>query len=67
MNDMINVGTRCKSVNDCVKKECVEACHRLLFLTNTHSKVRVKEDGSWEILEILGRHEQAYERKKVYE
>ena len=30
-------------------------------------QVRVKEDGSWEILEILGRHEQAYERKKVYE
>ena len=32
-----------------------------------NAKVRVKEDGSWEILEILGRHEQAYERKKVYE
>ena len=31
------------------------------------AKVRVKEDGSWEILEILGRHDQAYERKKVYE
>jgi len=31
------------------------------------AKVRIKEDGSWEILEILGRHEQAYERKKVYE
>ena len=31
------------------------------------AKVRVKEDGSWEILDILGRHEQAYERKKVYE
>ena len=31
------------------------------------AKVWVKEDGSWEILEILGRHEQAYERKKVYE
>ena len=30
-------------------------------------QIRVKEDGSWEILEILGRHEQAYERKKVYE
>ena len=31
------------------------------------AKVKVKEDGSWEILEILGRHDQAYERKKVYE
>ena len=31
------------------------------------AKVRIKDDGSWEILEILGRHEQAYERKKVYE
>ena len=31
------------------------------------AKVRVKENGEWEILEILGRHEQAYERKKVYE
>ena len=31
------------------------------------AKVRIKEDGSWEILEILGRHEQAYERRKVYE
>ena len=29
--------------------------------------VKVKPDGEWEILEILGRHEQAYERKKVYE
>ena len=31
------------------------------------AKVRVKENGEWEILEILGRHEAAYERKKVYE
>ena len=31
------------------------------------AKVRVKEDGSWEILEITGRHEAAYEKKKVYE
>ena len=34
------------------------------------AKVRVKEDGSWEILEILGRHEDGtweIERKKVYE
>ena len=31
-------------MNDCVKKECVEASHRLLFLNNTHSKVRVKEE-----------------------
>ena len=31
------------------------------------AKVRVKEDGSWEILEILGRHEQANQKKKVYE
>jgi len=29
--------------------------------------VKVTQDGEWEILEILGRHEQAYERKKVYE
>ena len=29
--------------------------------------VKVKPDGEWEILEITGRHEQAYERKKVYE
>ena len=28
---------------------------------------RVKEDGSWEILEITGRHEAAYTKKKVYE
>ena len=31
------------------------------------AKVKVNEDGSWEILDILGRHEQAYEKKKVYE
>ena len=31
------------------------------------AKVRVLENGEWEIIEILGRHEQAYERKKVYE
>ena len=32
-----------------------------------YAKVRVLENGEWEILEITGRHEQAYERKKVYE
>ena len=31
------------------------------------AKVRIKEDGSWEILDILGRHEQAYREKKSYE
>ena len=31
------------------------------------AQVRVNEDGSWEILDILGRHEQAYEKKKIYE
>jgi len=31
------------------------------------AKVRVNEDGSWEILDILGRHQPAYEKKKVYE
>ena len=31
------------------------------------AKVEVQADGSWKILEVLGRHEQAYERKKVYE
>ena len=29
--------------------------------------VKLQQDGTWEILEIVGRHEQAYERKKVYE
>ena len=29
-----------------------------------NAKVEVQSDGSWKILEILGRHEQAYERKK---
>ena len=29
--------------------------------------VKVTQDGKWEILDITGRHEQAYERKKVYE
>ena len=32
-----------------------------------NAKVRVLENGEWEILEITGRHEQAYERKKVSE
>ena len=31
------------------------------------AEVRVNADGSWEILDILGRHEQAYEKKKIYE
>ena len=31
------------------------------------AQVKVNEDGSWKILDILGRHEQAYEKKKVYE
>ena len=32
-----------------------------------NAKVKVLENGEWEILEITGRHEQAYIRKKVYE
>ena len=32
-----------------------------------NAKVKVNEDGSWEILDILGRHQQAYEKKKIYE
>ena len=32
-----------------------------------NAKVRVLENGEWEILEITGRHEQAYTKKKVYE
>ena len=32
-----------------------------------NAKVRVLENGEWEILEITGRHEQAYIREKVYE
>ena len=34
------------------------------------AQVKVNEDGSWEILDILGRHDATnltYERKKVYE
>ena len=31
------------------------------------AKVKVNDDGSWEILDILGRHQQAYEKKKLYE
>jgi hypothetical protein len=31
------------------------------------AKVRIKEDGTWEILDILGRHEPAYREKKSYE
>ena len=32
-----------------------------------NAKVRIKEDGTWEILDILGRHEEAYREKKSYE
>ena len=32
-----------------------------------NAKIRIKEDGSWEILDILGRHEPAYREKKSYE
>ena len=28
------------------------------------AKIRIKKDGSWEILDILGRHEEAYREKK---
>jgi len=31
------------------------------------AKVRIKEDGTWEILDILGRHKPAYREKKSYE
>ena len=30
------------------------------------AKIRIKEDGSWEILDILGRHEEAYREKKSW-
>ena len=29
--------------------------------------VKVTQDGKWEILDILGRHQPAYENKKIYE
>ncbi len=31
------------------------------------AQIRIKEDGTWEILDILGRHEEAYREKKSYE
>ena len=31
------------------------------------AQVKVNEDGSWEILDILGRHQPAFGKKKVYE
>ena len=31
------------------------------------AKVRIKEDGTWEILDIMGRHEEAYREKKSWE
>ena len=31
------------------------------------AKIIIKEDGSWEILDILGRHEAAYREKKSWE
>ena len=39
----------------------------MMTCDKVNAEVKVNEDGSWEILDILGRHEQAYERKKVYE
>ena len=32
-----------------------------------NAKIRIKEDGEWEILDILGRHEEAYREKKSWE
>jgi hypothetical protein len=32
-----------------------------------NAKIRIKEDGTWEILDILGRHDEAYREKKSYE
>ena len=31
------------------------------------AKVRIKEDGTWEILDIMGRHEEAYREKESWE
>ena len=31
------------------------------------AQIRIKEEGSWEILDILGRHENAYREKKSWE
>ena len=39
----------------------------MMTCDKVNAQVKVNEDGSWEILDILGRHEQAYEKKKVYE
>ena len=32
-----------------------------------NAKIRIREDGTWEILDITGRHEPAYKKKKAYE
>ena len=31
------------------------------------AKVRIKEDGTWEILDIMGRHQEAYREKESWE
>ena len=31
------------------------------------AQIRIKEDGTWEILDIMGRHEEAYREKKSWE
>ena len=39
----------------------------LMTCDKVNAKIRVKEDGTWEILDITGRHEPAYKKKKAYE
>ena len=39
----------------------------MMTCDKVNAKIRINEDGTWEILDILGRHEPAYKKKKSYE
>tara|TARA_Y100000310_G_C20575744_1_gene760311 strand:+ start:787 stop:1299 length:513 start_codon:yes stop_codon:yes gene_type:complete len=39
----------------------------MMTCDKVNAKIRIREDGTWEILDITGRHEPAYKKKKSYE
>ena len=39
----------------------------LMTCDKVNAKIRVAEDGTWEIIDITGRHDEAYREKKSYE
>ena len=65
-NEVVNKDTKVEEQPK-AKEEVAQKSVQKVSSGNAKPKVKVLENGEWEILEITGRHEQAYIREKVYE